>query len=90
MAGCCTACARDKGSVGASGIMWDRGDAGATDTGSTRPRHDNDVRAKCKGGMAIDNGVGGMAVDGSMGMQRASSGGARGGVMDMTGRVHGV
>ena len=49
--------------------------------GSTRPRHHGNVRAKHKGGMAVD---------GSMGMQRASSGGARGGVMDMTGRVHGV
>ena len=52
MAGCCMR-------VGASGIMWDRGNMRATNGGSARPRHDGDVRAKHKGGMAVDNGAGG-------------------------------
>ena len=52
----------------ASGIMWDRGDVGATDVGSVRLMHDTNMRAKHKGGVAMDNGArgaGGMVVDGS-------------------------
>ena len=45
--------------AGASGVAWDRGDTRAPNVGSTRPRHDGDVRAKYKGGMAMDNGAGG-------------------------------
>ena len=75
VAGCCV---RDRGSVRASGVAWDRGNAGATDAGSTRLRHDSDVRSKRECGVAVDNGArgaGGVAVDGSMGAQRACSGG---------------
>ena len=75
VAGCCM---RDRGSVGASGVTWDRGNAGATDAGGARPRHDSDVRSKREHGMAVDDGargVGGVAVDRSMGAQRARSGG---------------
>ena len=64
--------------AGTSAVMWDRGNAGATDAGGARPRHDGNVRSKRKRGMAMDDGargVGGMAVDGSMGAQRACSGG---------------
>ena len=46
--------------------------------GSTRPRHDGDVRSKRERGVAVDDGArgaGGMAVDGSMGAQRAHSSG---------------
>ena len=71
-------CARDRGGAGASGITWDRGNVGATDAGGARPRHDSDVRSKREHGMAEDNearGAGGVAVDGSMGAQRARSGG---------------
>ena len=75
VAGCC---ARDRGSVGASGIAWDRGNAGATNVGGARLRYDGSMRSKCKHGMAMDDrarGAGGMTVDGSMGVQRACSGG---------------
>ena len=64
--------------AGTSGVACDRGNVGATDAGSARPRHDGDVRSKCERGMAVDDrarGVGGVAVDGSMGVQRARSGG---------------
>ena len=75
VAGCCT---RDRGSAGASGIAWDRGNSGATDAGGARPRHDGDVRSKRERGMAVDDGArgaGGVAVDRSMGAQKARSGG---------------
>ena len=75
VAGCCT---RDRGGAGASGITWDRGNAGATDAGSARPRHDSDMRSKRERGVAVDDrarGAGGVAVDRSMGAQRACSGG---------------
>ena len=75
MAGCC---ARDRGGTEACGIAWDRGDTGATDTGSARLRHNGDVRAKQKGGVAVDDGargVSGVAVDGSMGVQRVHGSG---------------
>ena len=75
VAGCCV---RDRGGVGASGVAWDRGNAGATNAGSARPRHDSDMRSKGKRGVAVDDGArgaGGMAVDRSMGVQRAHSGG---------------
>ena len=75
VAGCCV---KDRGSAGASGVMWDRGNAGVTDAGGARPRHDGDVRSKHEHGMAVDNrarGAGGMVVDGSMGVQRACSSG---------------
>ena len=74
VAGCC---ARDRGGVGASGVAWDRGNAGATDAGGARPRHDSDVRSKHERGVAVDDGArgaGGVAVDRSMGAQRARSG----------------
>ena len=64
--------------VGTSGVAWDRGNAGATDTGGARPRHDGNMRSKCERGVAVDDGargVGGMAVVGSMRAQRAHSGG---------------
>ena len=75
VAGCC---ARDRGSAGASGVTWDRGNLGATDAGGARPRHDGNVRSKRERGVAVDDrarGAGGMAVDGSMGAQKARSGG---------------
>ena len=75
VAGCC---ARDRGGTGASGIAWDRGNAGATNTGGARPRHNSDVRSKRERGMAVDDGArgaGSVAVDRSMGAQRARSGG---------------
>ena len=75
VAGCCM---RDRGSMGASGVPWDRGNVGATNMGGTRPRHDSDMRSKCECSVAVDNrarGAGGVAVDGSMGAQRAYSGG---------------
>ena len=75
VAGCCM---RDRGGAGASGVTWDRGNAGATDVGGARPRHDSDVRSKCKHGVEVDDrasGAGGMAVDGSMVAQRACSSG---------------
>ena len=90
VAGCCT---RDRGSVGASGFTWDRGNVGATNAGGARPRHDSDVRSKCERGVAVDDGargVGGVAVDRSMGAQRACS--SRCGVWaksDTTGAVTG-
>ena len=55
--------------------LWDRGNAGATDVGGARPRHDGDMRAKSEGGVAVDDGArgaGGVAV---VGAQRARSGG---------------
>ena len=76
VAGCC---ARDRGSMGASGIAWDRGNAGATDAGGARLRHDSGMRSKREHGVAMDNGAMGacgMAVNGSMGAQRAHSGGS--------------
>ena len=75
VAGCCT---RDRGGTGASGVAWDRGNAGATDAGGARPRHDSDVRSKRECGVAEDDrarGAGGVAVDRSMGAQRARNGG---------------
>ena len=75
VAGCCT---RNRCGTGASGFAWDRGNAGATDADGTRLRHDGDVRSKHKCGVAVDDGAwgaGGVAVDGSMGAQRARSGG---------------
>ena len=69
---------RDRGSAGASGVVWDRGNLGATDAGGARPRHDGNVRSKRERGVAVDDGArgaGGVAVDGSMGAQRAHSGG---------------
>ena len=87
MAGCCM---RDRGSIGASDIAWDRGHAGATDMGGTRLRHDGDVRAKHEDGVAVDDrarGTDGMDVDRSIGVQRAHGGR---GVMDAMVRVHGL
>ena len=56
-------------------MAWDRGNTGATNTGGARLRHDGDMRAKSKGGVAVDDGArgaGGVAV---VGAQRARSGG---------------
>ena len=90
VAGCCT---RDRGGTGASGVAWDRGNVGATNMGGVRPRHDGGVRSKGECGVAVDDrarGVGGVAVDGSMGAQRAcSSGGGVWAKSDATGAVTG-
>ena len=65
----------------------------ATHTGGTRPRHNNDMRAKHEGGvgcMAMDDGargVGGVAVDRSMVVQKVHG---SGGMMEVTVRVHGA
>ena len=44
---------RDGGGAGASGVAWDKGNAGATHVGSARPRHNGDMRAKCEGGLVM-------------------------------------
>ena len=88
IAGCCT---RNRSSVGASGNMWDRDNVGATDMGSTRSRYDGDMRAKCEGGMAMDDrarGAGGVVVDRSVGAQRACS--SEGGIWTWMGDMAGI
>ena len=66
----------------ADGIGAERGDAGATDAGSTRLRCDSDVRARGAGGVAVDDGPS----DGSDGATEATTGGA---VLRVTGNVMG-
>ena len=69
-------------------VAVDSGNAGTTDVGGATSRRD--VRAKVAGGVVVDDGArgaGGVAVEGSMGVQGARSGG--GGVWTKTGDAAG-